>query len=59
MIRQHGEVRLPGAEVDESFEERQAYQEGRLTDAPDFSAYGQLLEDPQEEEKKPEEEDDG
>ena len=59
LIRQHGEVLLPDAEVDESFEERPAYQEGRLTDAPDFSAYDQLLEDPQEEEKKPEEEDDG
>ena len=58
LVRQHGEVLLPGAEVDESFEERQAYQEGRLTDAPDFSGYDQLLEDP-EEEKKKEEENDG
>jgi hypothetical protein len=50
MIRHDGEVLLPGAEVDESFEQREAYQEGRLTDAPDFSGYDQLLEDPEEEE---------
>ncbi len=36
---------LPSAEVDESYEERDAYVEGRLTDAPDFSAYDDLLED--------------
>ena len=59
MICQHGEVLLPGTEVDESFEEREAYQEGRLTDAPDFSTYDQLLEDPPEEKKKKEEKGNG
>jgi hypothetical protein len=49
-IRQGGQMPLPGAEVDESFQEREAYQEGRLTDAPDFSAYEQMLEDGKEEE---------
>jgi hypothetical protein len=44
-----GQMPLPGADVDESFEEREAYQQGRLTDAPDFSGYDQMLEDPEEE----------
>jgi hypothetical protein len=47
-IRQ-GEILLPGAAVDENFQEREAYQQGRLTDAPDFSGYDQMLEDPEEE----------
>jgi len=34
---------LPSAEVDESFVEREAYVEGRLTDEPDFSAYDGML----------------
>lgn len=46
-IRQ-GQRPLPGPEVDESFQEREAYQQGRLTDAPDFSAYDQMLEDEEE-----------
>jgi hypothetical protein len=45
-----GEMPLPGAEVDESFQEREAYQQGRLTDAPDFSTYDQMLEEAEEEE---------
>ena len=45
-----GEMPLPGVEVDESFQEREAYQQGRLTDAPDFSTYDQMLEEPEEEE---------
>ncbi len=36
---------LPAVDIDESFRERQNYLEGRLTDAPDFSRYNQLLED--------------
>jgi Mu transposase, C-terminal domain len=47
-IRQ-GERPLPGVEVDESFQEREAYQQGRLTEAPDFSAYDQMLEGAEEE----------
>jgi len=37
--------RLPCAEVDESYREREAYKEGRLTEAPDFSPYDQMLEE--------------
>jgi transposase len=36
---------LPSAEVDESYEERETYQEGRLSDTPDLSAYDDMLED--------------
>jgi hypothetical protein len=36
---------LPGADVDESFRQREAYQQGRLTDAPDFSLYDRMLDD--------------
>ncbi len=36
---------LPCVEVDESFRERDAYLEGRLTDEPDFSPYDDLLEE--------------
>lgn len=36
---------LPAAAIDESFRARDNYLEGRLTDAPDFSRYNQLLED--------------
>ncbi|MGH9328115.1 MAG: Mu transposase domain-containing protein [Terriglobia bacterium] len=50
-IRQGGEMPLPGAEVDERFQDRETYQQGRLTDAPDFSGYDQLLEEPEEEEE--------
>ena len=39
------------AEVDESFAEREAYQQGRLTEAPDFSLYEQMLEDQDDEDK--------
>jgi len=43
-----GDPPLPGADVDESFQEREAYQQGRLTEVPDFSGYDQMLEDPEE-----------
>jgi len=36
---QGGADTLPAAEGDESFRARDAYEEGRLTDAPDFTAY--------------------
>lgn len=48
-IRQGGEIPLPGSELDENFQEREAYQQGRLTDAPDFSGYDRMLEKPEEE----------
>ena len=34
-----GQHPLPDAEVDESFHQRPAYQEGFLTDEPDLSVY--------------------
>jgi transposase len=42
---QDGFDMLPGVELDESFTEREAYQEGALSDEPDFTRY----EDPSEE----------
>jgi transposase len=39
------EETLPSVEVDESFRQREAYREGHLTDAPDFSTYDDLLEE--------------
>jgi hypothetical protein len=42
MYVHQGTDTLPQAEVDESFRERDAYREGRLTDDPDFSAYDAL-----------------
>jgi len=36
---------LPDADVDEDFQQREAYLEGQLTDAPDFSIYEKMLED--------------
>lgn len=40
-----GEATLPCPQVDEGFRDRAAYQEGRLTDAPDFTPYDKLMED--------------
>jgi hypothetical protein len=37
------DVLLPDVGVDESFRERETYQQGHLTDAPDFSPYDQML----------------
>ena len=42
------EFQLPGVEVDESFRQREAYQQGHLTDAPDLDLYDQMLDDDQE-----------
>lgn len=39
------DVQLPGVDVNESFRQREAYQQGRLTDAPDLSLYDKMLED--------------
>jgi len=41
------EFQLGGVEVDESFRERDAYQQGHLTDAPDFDLFDQMLDDPE------------
>ncbi len=40
--------RLPRVEVDEAYREREAYLEGKLTDAPDLSIYDDLLEEDDE-----------
>jgi transposase len=42
------DVLLPDVDVDESFREREAYRQGHLTDAPDFSLYNQMLENDEE-----------
>lgn len=42
------EFQLSGVEVDEGFREREAYQQGHLTDAPDFDLYDQMLDDEEE-----------
>jgi hypothetical protein len=52
-ISQEDDV-LPQADVDQDFQQRPAYQEGRLTDQPDLSVYDQMF----EEEKEEEDEDD-
>jgi hypothetical protein len=39
------EFPLFAVEVDESFRQREAYQQGQLTDAPDFGLYDQMLDD--------------
>jgi len=39
---------LPWAEVDESFRQRPAYQDGALTEAPDLSVYQEEDEDPED-----------
>lgn len=40
---------LPCVELDENFYERKSYQQGRLTDAPDFSLYDKMLEEKDDE----------
>jgi hypothetical protein len=40
-----GEPLLPNPPVDEGFRDRDAYRQGHLTDAPDFSPYDNMLED--------------
>lgn len=46
-IGQQG-FQLSGVEVDESFRQREAYQQGHLTDAPDFCLFDQMLDDPED-----------
>ncbi len=41
-MSQEGEHPLPNADIDESFRERPAYQEGCLTDEPDLSQYDRV-----------------
>ena len=39
------EFSFSSVEVDENFRQRETYQQGHLTDAPDFEVYDQLLDD--------------
>jgi hypothetical protein len=39
------EFQISGVEVDESYRQREAYQQGHLTDAPDLGLYDQMLDD--------------
>lgn len=48
LLMDASEQPLPAVDIDESFRTRDAYLEGRLTDAPDFSRYNQILEDDNE-----------
>jgi hypothetical protein len=48
LLLSQGPLPLFTAEVDEHFAEREAYQQGRLTEAPDFSLYDHMLEDQDE-----------
>lgn len=48
LLMSQGEWDLSGVEVDENFREREAYQQGSLTDAPDFSLYDEMLEEEEE-----------
>ena len=36
-------------EVDDSFSQREAYEEGRLSEAPDLSIYDEMFQDDEEE----------
>jgi len=42
---------MPNATVDQDLESRESYQEGRLTDTPDFTSYERMLEDEDEDEE--------
>jgi hypothetical protein len=47
-----GESTLPDPEVDEGLQQRPVYQEGCLTDEPDFTVYDQMLQGDQPEQEK-------
>jgi len=47
-----GERKLPAPEVDEDLRQRPVYQEGCLTDEPDFTVYDQMLQDGHQEHEK-------
>jgi hypothetical protein len=40
-----GDLEIPSIEIDEQFQDRQTYQEGRLSDEVDLSIYDKMLED--------------
>jgi hypothetical protein len=45
LLLTQGEPLLPNPPVDEAFRDRDAYRQGHLTDAPDFSKYDNMRED--------------
>ena len=45
LLMNEGDETLPFVDVDESYRQRDAYLEGYLTSAPDFSAYDKMLEE--------------
>lgn len=49
MVLSEGEATLPTAEVDEGLLERDAYQEGRLTDEPSFAAWHEVSQEDEHE----------
>ena len=52
---QQGQIALDfTAEVDASFSQREAYEEGRLSEAPDLSIYDEMFQDDEEEEEEEE-----
>lgn len=53
------EQRLPEADVDESFRDRPAYQEGCLTDEPDLSRYDETLDEDEQTDQPESEDEDG
>jgi len=48
LCMRQGEEKLPSVEIDEGFREREAYQEGHLTDQPDLSVYEDASEEDDE-----------
>ena len=50
LLINQGDQQLPCVEVDENFRDREAYLEGRLSEAPDFSLYEKMSEQNPEEE---------
>ena len=50
------EYSLPEVDVDEDFQQRPAYQEGRLTDEPDLSGYDTIFEEDRENQSEENEE---
>ena len=50
LAAQQGQLALDfSAEVDDSFSERETYEEGRLSEAPDLSVYDEMFQDDEEE----------
>jgi transposase len=48
LLMHQGEYELPGVEIDEQFQDRPTYREGRFSEGADLSIYEKLLEDGEE-----------